>query len=171
MVSKLCSDVAAADANKDTRLQAEEANSAKSQFLATMSHELRTPLNAIAGYTQLMALGIRGAITPEQREDLDRIDRSQRHLLSLINDILNFAKIEAGHVVIDMRDFDLHEAVETTDADMMGEFLDSLRAFGLEDTHSLANSLTWGPDGWLYGVHGSTSTARVRSRTGCGSIA
>jgi PAS domain S-box-containing protein len=89
------------ESERAARRQAEEANSAKSQFLATMSHELRTPLNAIAGYTQLLALGVRGPITPEQREDLDRIDRSQRHLLSLINDILNFAKIEAGHVAIE----------------------------------------------------------------------
>jgi signal transduction histidine kinase len=89
------------ESERTARRQAEEANSAKSQFLATMSHELRTPLNAIAGYTQLLALGVRGAITPEQREDLDRIDRSQRHLLSLINDILNFAKIEAGHIAIE----------------------------------------------------------------------
>jgi signal transduction histidine kinase len=80
------------------RQQAEEANKAKSQFLATMSHELRTPLNAIAGYTQILELGLHGPVTKAQREDLERIDRSQRHLLSLINDILNFAKIEAGRV-------------------------------------------------------------------------
>jgi len=89
------------ESERAARRQAEEANSAKSQFLATMSHELRTPLNAIAGYTQLLTLEVRGPITPEQREDLDRIDRSQRHLLSLINDILNFAKIEAGHIAVE----------------------------------------------------------------------
>jgi signal transduction histidine kinase len=83
---------------RTARKQAEEANKAKSQFLATMSHELRTPLNAIAGYTQLIELGLHGPVTPSQREDLERIDRSQRHLLSLINDILNYAKIEAGRV-------------------------------------------------------------------------
>ncbi|HZJ00944.1 MAG TPA: ATP-binding protein [Gemmatimonadaceae bacterium] len=89
------------ESERSARRQAEEANSAKSQFLATMSHELRTPLNAISGYTQLLSLGLRGPVTPEQQEDLDRIDRSQRHLLSLINDILNFAKIEAGHIAVE----------------------------------------------------------------------
>ena len=80
------------------RQAAEEANRAKTQFLATMSHELRTPLNAISGYAELLSLGLRGPTTPEQQEDLSRIMRSQRHLLSVINDILNFARLEAGHV-------------------------------------------------------------------------
>jgi signal transduction histidine kinase/PAS domain-containing protein len=80
------------------RQAAEEANRAKTQFLATMSHELRTPLNAISGYAELMSLGLRGPTTAEQREDLGRIMRSQRHLLSVINDILNFARLETGHL-------------------------------------------------------------------------
>jgi signal transduction histidine kinase/PAS domain-containing protein len=80
------------------REAAEEANLAKTQFLATMSHELRTPLNAISGYAELLSLGLRGPTTPEQQEDLGRIMRSQRHLLSVINDILNFARLEAGYV-------------------------------------------------------------------------
>jgi signal transduction histidine kinase len=82
----------------NARESAEEANRAKTQFLATMSHELRTPLNAISGYAELLSLGLRGPTTPEQQEDLGRIMRSQRHLLSVINDILNFARLEAGHV-------------------------------------------------------------------------
>ena len=95
------------------RKEAEEANAAKSRFLATMSHELRTPLNAIAGYAQLLTLGVRGPITEAQKEDLERIDRSQRHLLSLINDILNFAKIEAGHVDVTKTPMGLGAVVES----------------------------------------------------------
>jgi PAS domain S-box-containing protein len=101
------------ESERAARQEAEEANAAKSQFLATMSHELRTPLNAIAGYAELLRLELRGPITQEQREDLDRIDRSQRHLLSLINDVLNFAKIEAGHVIVDSTPFELREVMQS----------------------------------------------------------
>ena len=95
-------------AELDARQAAEAANLAKTQFLAVMSHELRTPLNAIAGYAELMRMGIRGPVTPEQQADLDRIKRSQRNLLSLINDVLNYAKLEAGHIEFDTQPVQLH---------------------------------------------------------------
>jgi PAS domain S-box-containing protein len=118
------------ESERSARQEAEDANAAKSQFLATMSHELRTPLNAIAGYTELLKLELRGPITAEQREDLDRIDRSQRHLLSLINDVLNFAKIEAGHVAIASTPMGLGEVIES-----LREFVEpQLREKGLQFT-------------------------------------
>ena len=95
-------------AEHDARRAAEAANQAKTQFLAVMSHELRTPLNAIGGYAELLLMGIRGDLSDDQRADLERIQRSQRNLLSLINDILNYAKLEAGHVEFDMKAVPLH---------------------------------------------------------------
>jgi signal transduction histidine kinase len=80
------------------RDEAEEANKAKSSFLAAMSHELRTPLNAILGYADLMTMGIHGAVNPTQMESLGRMKRSAQHLLVLINDVLNFARLEAGRI-------------------------------------------------------------------------
>ena len=80
------------------RASAEEANRAKSGFLAMMSHELRTPLNAIGGYTGLLEEGIMGPVVPGQREYLGRIKRAQSHLLGLINDVLNYAKSESGTI-------------------------------------------------------------------------
>jgi PAS domain S-box-containing protein len=98
------------------RGDAEAANRAKGDFLATMSHELRTPLNAIGGYAQLIEMGVHGPVTPEQGEALRRVQRSQQHLLSLINDVLNFAKLEAGHVTYDIERVPVQELLAGLDS-------------------------------------------------------
>jgi PAS domain S-box-containing protein len=100
----------------EARQAAEEANAVKTQFLAVMSHELRTPLNAIAGYTELLRMGLRGPVTREQVIDLDRIDRSQRALLSVINDILNFARLDAGQVQFAVEDVDVPALIADVEA-------------------------------------------------------
>jgi PAS domain S-box-containing protein len=106
------------------RKEAEQANNAKSQFLATMSHELRTPLNAIAGYVDLLEMELRGPINGEQRLDLNRIKRSQQTLLRLIDDVLDFAKLESGRIDYDYEDVRLDElltTIETFVAPKLGE--------------------------------------------------
>ncbi|MDF1505083.1 ATP-binding protein [Roseisolibacter sp. H3M3-2] len=110
------------------RAEAEAANRAKSQFLSTMSHELRTPLNAIAGYTELLALGVRGAVTDEQREDLTRIRRGATVLMSLVNDVLNFARVEAGQVEVRVEEVPLGALLAGLEAMVAPQ----LRAKGLE---------------------------------------
>lgn len=101
-----------------TKDKAEAANRAKSIFLANMSHELRTPMNAVLGFSQLMQKD--PSLTSVQRENLNIINNSGRHLLELINDILDMAKIEAGRVVIENTCFDLGRLVRDT-IDMMHE--------------------------------------------------
>jgi PAS domain S-box-containing protein len=93
---------------------AEAASRAKSEFLASMSHELRTPLNAIGGYTELLALGLRGPVTEQQQADLEKVQRSQRHLLNIINDLLNFSKMEAGLMEYAREPVPLRETVAAT---------------------------------------------------------
>ena len=104
----------AATAIENARLfsDAQAASRAKSEFLATMSHELRTPLNAIAGYADLMAMGVRGPVTADQLRDLERIRQNERHLLEIITNILNFSRIEAGHITYEIRHIALGEVLE-----------------------------------------------------------
>ncbi len=86
---------------QSARLQAEELSQAKSDFLAVMSHELRTPLNAVLGYTELLDLGITGSLTDAQREHLRRVTMSAKHLLRLVNEILDFSTLEAGQLTVE----------------------------------------------------------------------
>ena len=104
------------EAEHRARAEAEEANRAKALFLTTMSHELRTPLNAIAGYADLMEMGLRGPLTEEGRTDIGRIRANQRHLLGLVNSVLDYARIESGRMEFDVQDLSLGEALEHTDA-------------------------------------------------------
>ena len=89
---------------------------AKSQFLASMSHELRTPLNAIGGYAELIEMGLGGSVSAQQREYLTRIRSSQQHLLRIINDLLNYSRIEAGKVSYDEEPVALPAVIETVTA-------------------------------------------------------
>jgi PAS domain S-box-containing protein len=101
---------AIADARRLAKVEA--ANTTKSEFLAAMSHELRTPLNAIGGYVELLNLGIGGPTTAEQQEYLGRIRKSQQHLLGIISDLLNFSRIEAGHLSYEVGPVALGSVIE-----------------------------------------------------------
>ena len=101
------------DEIQDKSRQLEVASQHKSQFLANMSHELRTPLNAILGYTELILDNIYGETPDKMREVLDRLQANGKHLLGLINDVLDLSKIEAGELTLDLADYSLKEVVQT----------------------------------------------------------
>jgi signal transduction histidine kinase len=114
------------------RAEAELASRAKSDFLAVMSHELRTPLNAIGGYAQLLEMGLHGPVTEAQKQALHRIERSQAHLLMLINDVLTFARIDAGQVQYAADDVPLHETLAELEAMVAPQVAAAGLAFALE---------------------------------------
>jgi signal transduction histidine kinase len=92
------------------------ANAAKAEFLSTMSHELRTPLTAIEGYAELMQMELHGPVTPEQREDLNRMRRAGQHLLKLVTHILDYAKLESGRMHVEAENFPIDETLRTAGA-------------------------------------------------------
>ena len=91
----------------------ESANQHKSEFLANMSHELRTPLNAILGYTELILDNIYGVVPEKIQEVLERLEKNGRHLLNLINDVLDLSKIEAGRLTLSLDEYSMEEVVQT----------------------------------------------------------
>src|SRR5262249_2611634 len=103
---------------EDKGRQLELASRHKSQFLANMSHELRTPLNAILGYTELIIDKIYGEVPPKIGEVVERVDTSGRHLLGLINDVLDLSKIEAGALVLSIGDYSIEDVVQTAATSM-----------------------------------------------------
>ena len=97
------------------RAEAEKANRTKDEFLAMMSHEFRTPLNAISGYVEILQLGLQGPVTEAQLHALGRIDRAQRYLLRLVNDILNLERIRTGHLEYDLMPARVSDLVQELD--------------------------------------------------------
>ena len=117
---------------QDKSRQLEVASQHKSQFLANMSHELRTPLNAILGYTELMADGIYGELPDKTMGVLKRLESNGRHLLGLINDVLDLSKIEAGQLVLELSDYSLEDIAQTVRSTLEPLAADKKLAFKIE---------------------------------------
>jgi signal transduction histidine kinase len=120
------------DEIQDKSRQLEIASQHKSQFLANMSHELRTPLNAILGYTELMADGIYGELPEKTMGVLKRLESNGRHLLGLINDVLDLSKIEAGQLVLELSDYSLEDIAQTVRSTLEPLAADKKLAFKIE---------------------------------------
>jgi len=125
---------------EEQRRAVADASRAKSEFLAAMSHELRTPLNAIGGYAQLLQMGVSGPVTAEQQVYLERIQRSQGHLLGVINDILNFSRLEAGEIEFTVATVAMCDLVESVMAMIMPQAnaKELTLALGQHDTTPMA---------------------------------
>jgi GAF domain-containing protein len=120
------------DEIRDKSRQLEEASQHKSQFLANMSHELRTPLNAILGYTELMADGAYGEPSEKMLGILKRLESNGKHLLGLINDVLDLSKIEAGQLVLELSDYSVPDIAQTVRSTLEPLAADKKLAFKLE---------------------------------------
>jgi GAF domain-containing protein len=125
------------DEIQDKSRQLEEASQHKSQFLANMSHELRTPLNAILGYTELMADGAYGDPSEKMSAVLKRLESNGRHLLGLINDVLDLSKIEAGQLVLELSDYSVQDIAKTVRSTLEPLAADKKLAFKVEVTPEL----------------------------------
>jgi signal transduction histidine kinase len=118
-------------------LQLEQASALKSQFLANVSHEFRTPLNAILGYTQMLLKGTFGSVEPGQQRGLERVESNGRHLLALINDVLDISRIEAGRMPLTITRFKLPQLI----AEVLAELEPIIARSKLVVTQELVPSL------------------------------
>ena len=118
-------------------IEVEQASALKSQFLANMSHEFRTPLNAILGYTHMLLNGVTGPVSDAQRKSLTRIDSNSRHLLALINDILDITRIEAGRMPLNLSTFKIPELIN----EVMSELEPIIKRSTLEVTAKMSHKL------------------------------
>jgi signal transduction histidine kinase len=128
------------EAERKARELAESANRAKGEFLAVMSHELRNPLNSISGYVELLEMGVRGPVTPGQREDLHRIQEGQQQLLLLLNEVLNYARLESGAVKYDLQPTIVADVVAATIQRFEPQRAAKMLKVVLELSHSTAES-------------------------------
>ena len=129
---------------EDKGRQLAEASQHKSQFLANMSHELRTPLNAILGYTELMADGAYGEPSEKMMGVLKRLEANGRHLLGLINDVLDLSKIEAGQLVLELSDYCIQDIAQTVRSTLEPLAADKKLAFKVE----IASATAFWPRRW-----------------------
>jgi signal transduction histidine kinase len=174
---------------EDKSRQLEVASQHKSEFLANMSHELRTPLNAIIGFSEVLGERMFGELNEKQEEYLKDIHASGQHLLSLINDILDLSKIEAGRMELELADFDLPQAIEnavvlvreralrrgiTLDQSIdarLGELQGDERKIKQVLLNLLSNAIKFTPEGGRVGVRAAVVDGRVEvavSDTGIG---
>jgi signal transduction histidine kinase len=173
----------------DKSLQLEAASRHKSEFLANMSHELRTPLNAIIGFSEVLLERMFGEVNEKQNEYLQDILSSGRHLLSLINDILDLSKIEAGRMELQLTTFDLPQALEGALTlvreratrrrvaldlavdERLGEFVGDERKIRQIVLNLLSNAVKFTPEGGRIGVAAASADGAVEisvSDTGIG---
>jgi PAS domain S-box-containing protein len=150
-----------------SHIELEQASTLKSQFLANMSHEFRTPLNAILGYTSMLLKGVSGEMSPQQRRNLERIDSNSQHLLSIINDILDISRIEAGKMPLTVVDFTIPELLREVLAEVepliarskltvSADLAENLPSVGSDRQkvkqiviNLLTNALKFTPHGWV----------------------
>jgi signal transduction histidine kinase len=112
----------ALEGEQSARKDAETANRIKTELFARLSHEFRTPLHAVSGYLEILQQNIHGALTKEQRRDVERIHQAQEHLMALVNMILDFAKLEAGPIELSMAEIPIEETLVGAEALVFPQF-------------------------------------------------
>jgi signal transduction histidine kinase/putative methionine-R-sulfoxide reductase with GAF domain len=130
------------DETQKTAERLAEVDRLKSEFLASMSHELRTPLNSIIGYTEIMLMGIDSQLEPELREDVQAIYDNGKHLLNIINDVLDLAKIEAGRLGLNMEEVAIQSLVDAAASSVAGLLVNKSIEFNIRADEDLPT--VWG---------------------------